>query len=199
MSSTVAITINAITMLNQPTSFCRTTREDQALTFSTAIMSLSMTTLLKVHRPRGSTFVDNGTHTLASTANLTIIAGSDASDSLTLTGQLADINTALDGLIYTPTADHFGSTLTVTTSDNGGTGTGGTLTDSKHTCYHRSACQRCPVNTLPLAQNTNEETSLTFSASNQNAISIYDDASDADFLDQRFPRTANGILTLFQR
>ena len=100
--------------------------------------------------------------------------------SLTLTGQLADINTALDGLIYTPTADHFGAdTLTVSTSDNGGTGTGDTLTDSDTLAITVQPVNDAPVNTLPLAQNTNEETSLTFSASNQNAISIYDDASDA--------------------
>ena len=119
VSSTVAITINAINdaPINQ-LPFAQTTREDQALTFSTATSNL-----LSIYddAPEGSTAlevqlsVDNGTLTLASTANLTIIAGSDASDSLTLTGQLADINTALDGLIYTPTADHFGAdTLTVT-------------------------------------------------------------------------------------
>ena len=201
VSSTVAITINAINdaPINQ-LPFAQTTREDQALTFSTATSNL-----LSIYddAPEGSTAlevqlsVDNGTLTLASTANLTIIAGSDASDSLTLTGQLADINTALDGLIYTPTADHFGAdTLTVSTSDNGGTGTGGTLTDSDTLAITVQPVNDAPVNTLPLAQNTNEETSLTFSASNQNAISIYDDASDAGLSFNVSLEATNGILTL---
>ena len=84
VSSTVAITINAINdaPINQ-LPFAQTTREDQALTFSTATSNL-----LSIYddAPEGSTAlevqlsVDNGTLTLASTANLTIIAGSDASD-----------------------------------------------------------------------------------------------------------------------
>ena len=59
-----------------------------------------------------------------------------------------------------------------------------------------SVVNDAPVNTLPLAQNTNEETSLTFSASNQNAISIYDDASDAGLSFNVSLEATNGILTL---
>ena len=97
---------------------------------------------------------------------------------LDLCGQLADVNTALDGLVYTPSADFFGSdTLTVITSDNGGTGSGGPLTKTDTLSIIVQPVNDAPVNTLPSTQNTNEDTSLTFSAANQNAISVYDDAS----------------------
>ena len=100
---------------------------------------------------------------------------------MTFAGQLADINTALDGLIYSPSADYFGSdTLTVITSDNGGTGSGGPLTKTDTLSIIVQPVNDPPVNTLPSTQNTNEDTSLTFNAANQNAISIYDDASMVD-------------------
>ena len=64
--------------------------------------------------------VTGGTLTLASTANLTV-AG-DNSASVELTGTVADINAALNGLIYHATTAG-NSTLTIVTSDNGNTPT----------------------------------------------------------------------------
>ena len=51
------------------------------------------------------------------------------------------------------------------------------------------------MNTLPGAQNTNEDSALTFNAANQNAISIYDDASMVDLNFNVTLEVTNGFLT----
>ena len=200
-SRTVAITINAINdapINSLPAT--QSTPEDQALTLSTATSNLFS---ISDDSPEGTTAlevqlsVDNGTLTLASTANLTISSGSDASGGMTFAGQLADINTALDGLVYSPSADYFGSDmLTVITSDNGGTGSGGPLTKTDTLSIIVQPVNDPPVNTLPGTQNTNEDTALTFNAANQNAISIYDDASMVDLNFNVTLEVTNGFLTL---
>ncbi|MBD9375096.1 M10 family metallopeptidase C-terminal domain-containing protein [Rhizobium sp. ARZ01] len=74
----------------------------------------------------------NGTISLSGTTGLSFTTGDGAADAtMTFTGTLAAVNAALDGLSFTPTAGYNGSaTITVTTSDQGGTGTGGVLSDT---------------------------------------------------------------------
>jgi hypothetical protein len=56
-------------------------------------------------------------------AGLASVTGNNTAE-VVLTGSLADINTALDGLTYTPVKDANGTrTLTIKTNDNGNTGT----------------------------------------------------------------------------
>jgi hypothetical protein len=73
----------------------------------------------------------HGTLTLSGTTGLSFTAGDGTSDvTMTFTGTANAINTALSGLSYAPIADYNGSdTLTLTTSDQGSTGTGGPLGD----------------------------------------------------------------------
>ena len=72
--------------------------------------------------------VTNGTFTLGSTAGVTVTG--NGTGSVTLSGTAAAINAALAGASYTSTPDYNGpAQLTVTTSDLGNTGSGGTLTD----------------------------------------------------------------------
>jgi VCBS repeat-containing protein len=68
--------------------------------------------------------VTHGTLTLNGTVGLTFDAGDGTGDAtMTFRGTQAAINTALNGLSYTPTGDFNGSdTLTVTTNDQGNTG-----------------------------------------------------------------------------
>ena len=63
--------------------------------------------------------VTNGTLTLAGTTGLTFSAGDGTADAtMTFTGTAANINTALNGLSFIPTADYNGSaTLTLATTD----------------------------------------------------------------------------------
>ena len=76
--------------------------------------------------------VAHGTLAVASAGGASMSGSGTAT--VTLTGTLAQINTTLaaaNNVVYAPTHDFFGNdTLTVTTSDNGNTGTGGTLTDT---------------------------------------------------------------------
>ena len=74
----------------------------------------------------------NGTITLSGLTGLTFTAGDGTGDAtMTFRGTLANVNAALAGLSFTPTANFTGdATITLTTSDQGATGTGGTLTDT---------------------------------------------------------------------
>src|SRR5258707_8067631 len=71
--------------------------------------------------------VTNGVLTLGSLAGLTFTTGDGTADaSMVFTGTLANVNTALAGLIYLPTGDFNGSSLlSITTDDQGSTGSGG--------------------------------------------------------------------------
>jgi|GEM_PF-1137814 len=75
--------------------------------------------------------VVNGQLTLSGIAGLSFGAGDGTDDtSMTFTGTAADINAALNGLLYETTLDFNGTdTLTITTNDNGNTGTPGALQD----------------------------------------------------------------------
>lgn len=69
----------------------------------------------------------NGTVTLAGTTNLTVTAGANGTDTVTVEGAIADINVALASVTYTPAAAFSGAaTLTVTTNDLGHNGPGNT-------------------------------------------------------------------------
>ncbi len=73
----------------------------------------------------------NGTLTLAATSGLLFSTGSGVNDAnMTFTGTVANINTALDGMVFTPTIDYTGdASVQITTDDQGYTGTGGAKTD----------------------------------------------------------------------
>ncbi|MHA1103604.1 Ig-like domain-containing protein, partial [Kosakonia cowanii] len=74
----------------------------------------------------------NGLLTLGSTAGLTLQNGSGSGDStMTFLGTQAAINAALDGLIFTPNSGYNGSaSVQIITTDQGFTGSGGTLSDT---------------------------------------------------------------------
>jgi hypothetical protein len=71
-----------------------------------------------------------GTLTLGSTANVTVTGNGTAT--VMVTGSPANITAALAGLTYQPGAGFFGTAnLTVSTTDNGNTGFGGPMTDTR--------------------------------------------------------------------
>ena len=73
----------------------------------------------------------NGTVTLASTVGLTFTLGGDGQASMTFTGSLASVNTALGTVTYRGNADYHGAdALTVNVSDQGFTGIGGAQSDN---------------------------------------------------------------------
>src|SRR5687768_2780245 len=74
----------------------------------------------------------NGTITLATTAGLLFGAGDGTADAtMTFDGTLTEVNTAMNGMSFTPTLGFSGAaTLTITSNDLGNTGTGGPLSDT---------------------------------------------------------------------
>ena len=77
---------------------------------------------------------------------------------MTFTGTLADINTALAGSRLQPTANFNGAaTLTITTNDQGNTARRALDTDT--VAITVAAVNDAPVNSVPGAQSTNEDTS----------------------------------------
>src|SRR5262249_4363728 len=113
-----------------------------------------------------------------------------------LTGSQANINTVLNGLTFTPTGNYNGAAnLTITTNDQGNTGSGGPLTDVDTVAITVNSVNDAPVNTVPAAQTMNEDGTLTFSTANGNAISVADvDAGSSSV--QVTLTVASGALTL---
>ncbi|MEX2138898.1 MAG: tandem-95 repeat protein [Pirellulales bacterium] len=198
----VAITVNAVN--DAPVNTVpgpQSTTEDTALIFSSGNGNpISIADL-----DAGGSVVEvtltasNGTITLAGAASLTFTSGDGASDAvMTFTGALADINAALNGLSFAPTANYNGAaSLQLTTNDQGNSGSGGALSDSDTVNITVNAVNDAPVNSIPAPQSTNEDTALVFSSGNGNAINIADQDAGAGPIEVTLTAT-NGAITLSQ-
>ena len=93
-----------------------------------------------------------------------IITGTNNSADITLSGSVSEINATLASLNYTGNTDVTGTaadTLTITTNDNGNTGSGGALIDSASIQIDILAVNDLPVVTAPVdAYGVDEQTSL---------------------------------------
>jgi VCBS repeat-containing protein len=141
--------------------------------------------------------VQHGTLTLGSTAGLQSFI--DNSSLVVLSGSLASLNNALQGLTYKPTADYNGpDSLSVMTGDNGNTGSGifgpfAPLFDQDRVAITVNPVNDAPVNHVPAVQAVNEDTNLVFTGANAITISDVDGGSG----DETVTLTvANGTLTL---
>ena len=110
--------------------------------------------------------------------------------SVVITGTQAAINATVASLTYRGSLNYTGpDTLTVTTTD------AGSLTDVDTVAITVNPVDDAPVNSVPAAQSTNEDTPLVFSAGNGNLVSISDlDAGVASVQVQL--TVTNGTLTL---
>ncbi len=201
-SDTVNITVNAVN--DAPINSVpgpQFTSEDTALVFSTVGGNLiSIGDVDAASNPLQVTLTaTNGTITLSQTSGLSFIVGSGAGDAvMTFTGTLADLNAALDGLSFAPTADFNGAAnLQIVTSDQGNTGAGGPLSDTNTVNITINAVNDAPVNSVPGAQTTNEDTALVFSTAGGNLISIGDVDAASNPLQVTLTAT-NGTISLSQ-
>ncbi len=143
----------------------------------------------------------NGTLTLSGTSGLNFTAGDGtANASMALTGTIANINTALDGMSFNPTAGYSGSaSVQIVTDDQGNTGSGGPQSDSDTVSITVNAVSPtlndAPVNTVPGPQNVHQDTALTLSTANSNRISIHDVDAGSNAVAVTLTAT-NGTLTL---
>ena len=136
------------------------TNEDTPLTFSSAngnLISLSDvdagTSPMQVQL-----FATHGTLNLSGTSGLTFTNGANGSASMTVQGTAANLNAALAGMSYSPTAHFNGAaSLSITTSDLGNTGTGGVLTDSKTVAITVNPVNDAPTVSAPSSFTVTED------------------------------------------
>ncbi len=128
-----------------------------------------------------------GTLTLSQTTNLTFNnATANADNRLDFTGPLADVNAALDGLVYDPSGDVGAQSVVIDTDDgNGGTDGPETINVFVNTV---------PVITVPGAQTIAGNEVVTFSAANIIAVSDLDGGDQTVIIEA----SGSGTLTLSQ-
>jgi hypothetical protein len=105
--------------------------------------------------------VTNGDLTLPSLTGLTFTDGDGTDDaSMTFAGTITAINTALEGLRYSPTANFSGTaTLTIATNDQGNTGGGGAQSDSDTVTITVTPVADTPSVTMATTQEDTQSTS----------------------------------------
>lgn len=157
-TSTVTVTVTAVA--DAPVNTvpgAQSTAEDTPLAFNGA----KLITVNDVDGNLATTrvTVTNGTLNVSLAGGATISAGANSSATLTLSGTQVQINAALATLVYTPTLNYSGAAvLTVLSTD----ATGTPLTDSDTVAITVTAVNDAPVNTVPGAQSTAEDTVLVF-------------------------------------
>ncbi len=114
----------------------------------------------------------NGAITLSGVNGLTFAAGDGtANATMTFSGTISAINTALNGLSFAPTANFNGAaSLSITTNDQGNSGLGGPLSDADSVAITVNSVNDVPVITsngggatanVTLAENTTAVTTVT--------------------------------------
>jgi large repetitive protein len=176
--NTVTINVNAVNdaPVNSVPLAAQSVNEEATLTFS--VGNGNAITISDVDVGSGNETVTltvaNGTLALGSHAGLVSFSPDNAA-SITLTGTIANIDNALNGLTYTGNLNFNGTeTLTVSTNDNGNTGAGGPKIDSDPITINVAAVNDAPVNTVPGAQTVNEDTALVFNGATTISISDVD-------------------------
>ena len=166
--------------------------ENASLVFSSGGGNgISITDYYAAGTEQASLSVTSGSLTLSGTTGLTFTAGGNGTATMTIQGTLSDINTALDGLTYTPTVNYFGSdSLAIAYND---LGDAKTANDSVALTVNH--VNTTPVNTVPGPQSANENTALDFSSAGGNQISVSDPAAGSNPLQETLTAT-NGTLTL---
>ena len=139
---------------------------------------------------------DKGTLTLASTAGLVFASGDGSNDtSMVFAGSISDVNAALDGLRFDPTANYNGpASVRIVARDMGSSGSGGEQSDDDTINITVE-----PVNDTPVAADdffsTDEDSSLMISTGSGLVANDFD--IDGDVLSViAVSSTANGTLSL---
>ncbi|HYD12677.1 MAG TPA: Ig-like domain-containing protein [Allosphingosinicella sp.] len=157
-SDIINVTVNAIN--DAPVNTVpgtQTINEDGTITFSGGLLisisdvdanGLDVTTTVTVL---------HGTLTVGGNAGLTSLTG-DGTGTVVIVGSVAEVNNALNGLLYTPTAHYNGpDTLTITTNDGGNTGAPGALQDQDTVTINITAINDTPVVAVQAAVASTEQ------------------------------------------
>ena len=127
-------------------------------------------------------------------AGTEVIIANNGTGNVSLTGEVSAISAALtaaNAVSYTSAQDYAGSdTLTMQSNDGGNFGAGGALSDSDTVAITINPINDAPVNTVPGAQTTDEDTNLVVSG-----LSVADVDSGSNSISMTLS-VANGILTI---
>ena len=111
----------------------------------------------------------DGILTLGSTSGLTSVSG-NGSPSVTVSGTLANLNAALNGLTYTPSSSYVGAdSLKISLLDPGDN-----LTGPASVGITVNSPIQPPTVTVPSTASVNENSSLVFSTAKDDAIDVTD-------------------------
>ncbi|KPA09446.1 hemagglutinin/hemolysin-like protein, partial [Candidatus Magnetomorum sp. HK-1] len=167
-----------------------TTKENTALT----ITSLSIADLDAGSNAVQATLVvgSDGIMIFTSVSNLTFVnSTSNSSDTMSFTGTIADINTALTGLSYSPVLNAIGDrSITITVNDLGYTGAGSSESVTGVVQIRITDENVGPTNSLPPTLSVNEDEALDITP-----ISVYDPDAESEALYITIT-AANGYMTL---
>ena len=166
----VAITVPEVTLAPVDTiPGTQTVNENSTLTFSSGNSNAIAFSTTDGNVEQVTLSVANGTLTLGSTTGLTSVTGNGTNSVVIIQGSTANINTALNGLAYAGTFGTYGSdTLTIAAKD---TGSGAPIT-TKTVAITVPEVTLAPVDTISGTQTVNENSTLTFSSGNSNAITF---------------------------
>ncbi|MHA6780058.1 hypothetical protein ACVGOW_03535 [Pseudonocardia saturnea] len=174
-SGSVAITVNPF---NDPPTNVVPVGIQQAVEDTPKVLGIGVTDVdAGAGAIRTTLSATNGaTLTLAGTGGLTFSVGDGTDDAtMTFTGTVAAIDAALAGLAVTSPPNYVGPVaLTITTDDLGLTGTGPAGSDTDTVTINVAAVNDPPVNAVPGAQTTPEETPKVFSSAAGNRIGVAD-------------------------
>jgi hypothetical protein len=190
-SAAVAITVSAPPSVNAPAT--ATLTENTSLVFSSANSNLISITDAGASGTSDSLTltVSHGKLTLASTTGLTFSAGANGSASMTVKGTLANLNAALNGLRYVPTSAYSGSdSLKISVTD-----AGDKATESASVGLTVTAPPP-PAITAPSKATVGEDSSMTFSTAEGDAISVADPGASATSTDSLTLKVSHGTLKL---
>jgi len=188
-SATIALTVTPYPpSITAPAS--ASLSENGSLTFSTGGgNAISITDANPGAVDSVSLSVGQGTLTLSTTAGLSI-TGTNGTASFTVSGSVSNLNSALNGLVYTPTALYVGAdSLTLSLTD-----AGDNLSASKNVSLAVNALPS-PTTSAPANALVNMNGTLVFSAANGNLISVADAAAGAN-TDSLTLSAGHGTLTL---
>ncbi len=207
----VPITVNAVN--DAPVNTLPTTvevNEDENLIFSSIngnAISISdfdvlpdINTQAFVDQQLVTISVTKGKLTLGSTANLSELTG-NGTNTISFKGTVADINQGLEGLRYLANVNYNGDdTLTITTNDLGNSGKGEALQDTDSIAIKVKPVNDAPINSVPQAQEVDEDEKLFFNSKNANVLSLSDIDVDEGTGEVKVTLAVNnGTLTLGQQ
>ena len=180
ITDTATVTINISAVNNAPVNtvpgLTQTTPEETAKT----INGISIADI-DANETVGATVdvdltVQHGTITLATipgSPSFTFVSGGNGTAAMVIRGTIADINSAINGLSYTPVQDYTGpDVFRIITNDRGNTGTPGPLSDNDTVAIDVTAVNDAPTVVVPANGTILEGDPLTITGTSTNDVDV---------------------------